>query len=71
MMATGPSVCWPESCDACEELELFSEFGLSVAACDVVQHAASQARLVIRRLYGDQATAYTCTLPFARGLAGR
>ena len=42
-----------------------------VAACDVVQHAASQARLVIRRLYGDQAGAYTCTLPFARGLAGR
>lgn len=42
-----------------------------VAACDVVQHAASQARLVIRRLYGDQAAAYTCTLPLARGLAGR
>jgi hypothetical protein len=40
-------------------------------ACDVVQHAASQARLVIRRLYGDQAGAYTCTLPLARGLAGR
>ena len=40
-------------------------------ACDVVQHAASQARLVIRRLYGDQASAYTCTLPLARGLAGR
>jgi hypothetical protein len=47
-----------------------SESGL-VAACDVVQHAASQARLVIRRLYGDQAAAYTCTLPLARGLAGR
>ena len=42
-----------------------------VAATDVVQHAASQARLVIRRLYGDQANAYTCTLPLARGLAGR
>jgi hypothetical protein len=42
-----------------------------VAASDTVQHAASQARLVIRRLYGDQATAYTCTLPLARGLAGR
>ncbi len=42
-----------------------------VAACDTVQHAASQARLVIRRLYGDQASAYTCTLPLARGLAGR
>jgi hypothetical protein len=42
-----------------------------VAACEVVQHAASQARLAIRRLYGDQASAYTCTLPLARGLAGR
>jgi hypothetical protein len=42
-----------------------------VGACDVVQHAASQARLVIRRLYGDQASAYTCTLPLARGLSGR
>ena len=42
-----------------------------VAAVDAVQHAASQARLVIRRLYGDQASAYTCTLPLARGLAGR
>jgi hypothetical protein len=41
------------------------------AACDVVQHATSQARLVIRRLYGDQAGAYTCTLPLARGLSGR
>jgi hypothetical protein len=41
------------------------------AACDVVQHAASQARLVIRRLYGEQASAYTCTLPLARGLGGR
>jgi hypothetical protein len=42
-----------------------------LAACEVVQHAASQARLVIRRLYGDQARAYTCTLPLARGLSGR
>jgi hypothetical protein len=42
-----------------------------VAACEVVQHAASQARLVVRRLYGDQASAYTCTLPLARGLVGR
>jgi hypothetical protein len=41
------------------------------AACDVVQHATSQSRLVIRRLYGEQASAYTCTLPLARGLAGR
>jgi hypothetical protein len=42
-----------------------------VAACEAAQHAASQARLVIRRLYGDQAGAYTCTLPLARGLGGR
>jgi hypothetical protein len=42
-----------------------------VAATDIVQHAASQARLVIRRLYGDQTNAYTYTLPLARGLAGR
>jgi hypothetical protein len=39
-----------------------------VAACDVVQHAASQSRLALRRLYGDQASAYTCTLPLCRGL---
>lgn len=38
------------------------------AACDTVQHAAGQCRLVLRRLYGDQASAYTCTLPLARGL---
>ncbi len=39
-----------------------------VAACDVVQHAAGQSRLALRRLYGDQAAAYTCTLPLCRGL---
>src|ERR1700722_5442154 len=39
-----------------------------VAACDVVQHAAGQSRLALRRLYGDQASAYTCTLPLGRGL---
>ncbi len=38
------------------------------AACDMVQHAASQSRLALRRLYGDQASAYTCTLPLCRGL---
>jgi hypothetical protein len=38
------------------------------AACDVVQHAAGQSRLALRRLYGDQASAYTCTLPLCRGL---
>lgn len=42
-----------------------------VTACEAVQHAASQARLVVRRLYGDQARSYTCTLPLARGLARR
>jgi hypothetical protein len=41
---------------------------LSVA-CDAVQHAAGQSRLLLRRLYGDQASGYTCTLPLARGLA--
>ncbi len=38
------------------------------AACDIVQHAAGQSRLALRRLYGDQASAYTCTLPLCRGL---
>jgi hypothetical protein len=38
------------------------------AAVDTVQHAAGQSRLVLRRLYGDQASAYTCTLPLCRGL---
>ena len=38
-------------------------------ACDTVQHAAGQCRLALRRLYGDQAYAYTCTLPLGRGLA--
>jgi hypothetical protein len=39
-----------------------------VAACDVVQHTAGQSRLALRRLYGDQASGYTCTLPLCRGL---
>jgi hypothetical protein len=39
-----------------------------LAACDAVQHAAGQSRLALRRLYGDQASAYTCTLPLCRGL---
>ncbi|HVA05650.1 MAG TPA: SCO6880 family protein [Acidimicrobiales bacterium] len=38
-------------------------------ACDTVLHAAGQCRLVLRRLYGDQSSAYTCTLPLARGLS--
>jgi hypothetical protein len=37
-------------------------------ACDTVLHAAGQCRLALRRMYGDQAAAYTCTLPLARGL---
>jgi hypothetical protein len=37
-------------------------------ACDAVHHAAGQSRLALRRLYGDQASAYTCTLPLCRGL---
>jgi hypothetical protein len=40
-----------------------------VTACDSVQHAAGQSRLALRRLYGDQAAAYTCTLPLGRGLS--
>jgi len=39
------------------------------AACDVVQHGAGQSRLMLRRLYGDQASGYTCTLPLCRGLS--
>jgi hypothetical protein len=37
-------------------------------ACDTVQHAAGQCRLALRRMYGEQAAAYTCTLPLCRGL---
>ena len=37
-------------------------------ACDTVQHAAGQCRLALRRLYGQQAMAYTFTLPLCRGL---
>ncbi len=39
-----------------------------VVACDSVAQLAGQSRLVLRRLYGEQASAYTCTLPLARGL---
>lgn len=37
-------------------------------ACDATEQAASQCRLELRRLYGDQARAFTCTLPVGRGL---
>jgi hypothetical protein len=38
-------------------------------ACEATEQAASQCRLELRRLYGDQERAFTCTLPLARGLA--
>jgi hypothetical protein len=39
------------------------------AACDSTEQAASQCRLELRRLYGAQEQAFTCTLPLGRGLA--
>ena len=39
------------------------------AACDATEQAASQCRLELRRLYGDQQRALTCTLPLGRGLS--
>jgi hypothetical protein len=38
-------------------------------ACDATEQAAGQARLELRRLYGDQERAFACTLPLCRGLA--
>jgi hypothetical protein len=38
-------------------------------ACGRIEQAAGQAGLDVRRCYGDQAMAFTCTLPFGRGLA--
>jgi len=38
-------------------------------ACGATEQAAGQARLELRRLFGDQDRAYTCTLPLGRGLA--
>jgi hypothetical protein len=40
-----------------------------VAACESTEQAASQCRLELRRLYGTQEEAFTCTLPLARGLS--
>jgi hypothetical protein len=37
--------------------------------CENTEHAAGQARLELRRLYGDQERALLCTLPLCRGLA--
>ncbi|HXQ19017.1 MAG TPA: SCO6880 family protein [Acidimicrobiales bacterium] len=38
-------------------------------ACRVTEQAAGQAHLELRRLYGDQGRALTCTLPLCRGLS--
>jgi hypothetical protein len=37
--------------------------------CETTEHAAGQARLELRRLFGDQERALLCTLPFCRGLS--
>ncbi len=38
-------------------------------ACAATEQAAGQARLELRRLFGDQESAYACTLPLGRGLS--
>ncbi|HUA95183.1 MAG TPA: SCO6880 family protein, partial [Acidimicrobiales bacterium] len=38
-------------------------------SCDATEHAAGQAHLELRRLYGDQERALLCTLPLCRGLS--
>jgi hypothetical protein len=38
------------------------------AACDATEQAASQCRLELRRLYGEQERSLACTLPLGRGL---
>ena len=37
--------------------------------CQATEQAAGQARLELRRLYGDQERALPCTLPLCRGLS--
>jgi len=37
--------------------------------CETTEQAAGQARLELRRLYGDQERAFLCTLPLGRGLS--
>jgi hypothetical protein len=37
-------------------------------ACSEIEQQAQQARLELRRLYGEQDVAFTCTLPLCRGL---
>lgn len=39
------------------------------SACDATEQAASQCRLELRRLYGEQERALACTLPLGRGLS--
>ena len=38
-------------------------------ACAEIEQAAGQARIDLRLLYGEQDKAFTCTLPFGRGLS--
>lgn len=38
-------------------------------ACGEVEQAAERSRLELRRLYGEQDRAFTCTLPLGRGIA--
>jgi hypothetical protein len=38
-------------------------------ACEITEQAAGQARLELRRLFGDQARGFTCALPLCRGLS--
>lgn len=38
--------------------------------CQEIEQAAQQARLELRRLFGEQDVAFTCTLPLCRGLKG-
>ena len=38
-------------------------------ACSEIEQAAQQARLDLRRLFGEQDLAFTCTLPLCRGLS--
>ena len=40
-----------------------------VAACAALEQSAGQARLEVRRLYGQQDAALLCLLPLGRGLA--
>ncbi len=38
-------------------------------ACAAVEQAAGQARIEVRRLYGEQDVAFACSLPLGRGLS--